>query len=149
MGLDQYLRKKTYVQNWSHQSPEQRHEITVTKGGKQTAIKPERISYITEIICTWRKFNALHRWMVENVQDGNDDCKEYYASNEKLQGLLDLLKTVNKDNAHELFPTANGFFFGGTDYDEYYFEKVKQTIQLLEEVLQEEGNGGFYYNSSW
>jgi len=29
MGLDMYLYKKTYVQNWEHQTPEQRHTISV------------------------------------------------------------------------------------------------------------------------
>ena len=34
MGLDMYLTRKTYVKQWSHQTPEERFEITITKGGK-------------------------------------------------------------------------------------------------------------------
>lgn len=47
MGLDMYLHKKTYVKNWDHIKPENRHVITVTKGGKPVnGIKVERIARI-------------------------------------------------------------------------------------------------------
>ena len=29
MGLDMYLHKRTYVKNWDHMGPEDRHTITV------------------------------------------------------------------------------------------------------------------------
>ncbi len=32
MGLDMYLSKKTYVKNWSHQTPEETHSVEVRKG---------------------------------------------------------------------------------------------------------------------
>lgn len=163
MGLDQYLIKKTYVHNWSFMSPNELHTITVKKGGKKRKdIKPERISYIIETFATWRKFNALHNWFVNNVQNGNDDCKEYYVSNEKLEILLSLLKEIIKfkpsknqklsvedlDKVNTLFPTAAGFFFGGTQYDDYYFYCIEETINILEEIIKED-NGDFYYHSSW
>jgi len=27
----------------------------------------------------WRKANHIHGWFVDNVQDGQDDCKQYYV----------------------------------------------------------------------
>lgn len=89
-----YLYKKTYVQNWEHQKPAERHSITVKKGGKATNIKPERIAYIVESVGYWRKANQIHKWMVDNVQDGADDCKEYFVSEEKLKSLLDDVNEV-------------------------------------------------------
>jgi hypothetical protein len=45
MGLDMYLYKKTYVQNWEHQTPEQRHTISVKLGDNaREDIKPHRIA---------------------------------------------------------------------------------------------------------
>ena len=44
MGLDSYLYKKTYVQNWEHTSPERRYSVVVKQGGLKCNIKPERIS---------------------------------------------------------------------------------------------------------
>ena len=157
MGLDMYLHKKTYVKNWSHTKPEERHEVSVKKNGQPVVgIKPERISEISETVGQWRKFNALHRWFVENCQNGEDDCKEYHVDRSQLVNLLGVLKQVQEDfdttggiKAHELFPTESGPFFGGTEYDEYYFDDVKETVVLLEELIQEDGDGDFYYQSSW
>jgi len=156
MGLDQYLYKKTYVKNWDHMKPEEQHEVIVKRGGEVLHdIKPERIANVTEDVCKWRKFNALHKWFVENCQDGEDDCREYYVSREQLTELLEILNKVkefktdptNKE-LENLLPTTSGFFFGGTAYDEYYFDEVERTIEILSELLKEEG-GDYYYDSSW
>ncbi|HUU87272.1 MAG TPA: hypothetical protein VMX17_05920 [Candidatus Glassbacteria bacterium] len=149
-----YLNKKSYVKNWNHQTPEEKHKVIVKKAGKvRKDIKPERISYITEQVGYWRKFNALHGWFVENCQGGKDECQESYVSTEKLKELLESLKAVikNKDSADEVLPSRGGFFFGGTDYDEYYFKEVKETIKLLEGLLKEseEVECDFYYQASW
>lgn len=39
--------------------------------------------------------------------------------------------------AKGLLPTSSGFFFGSTSYDEYYLNDIKETIELLERVLNE------------
>lgn len=53
--------------------------------------------------------------------------------------------------AMELLPTASGFFFGGTDYDEWYIRDIEDTIDIITDILQ---NTDFdtemvYYVSSW
>lgn len=151
MGLDMYLYKKTYVKNWSHMSPEELHEITITKNGQPTNIKSERISHIVEEVGYWRKFNALHQWFVNNVQKGIDNCQESYVDPEKLKKLLDTLKTISADRnlAPELLPTQGGFFFGNENYDEWYWNDVKKTIKMLTDLLGEGGSGDFYYRASW
>jgi hypothetical protein len=157
MGLDMYLSKRSYVKNWNHMNPKERHKITVKKGGKvRDDIRPERISYVVEEVGYWRKFNALHRWFVENIQNGVDDCREYYVDATEIQKLLETLKEVsakrnevvqNELVADKLLPTARGFFFGDASYDEYYYDEVDRTIKLFEELLKEEGD--YYYQSSW
>ena len=151
MGLDMYLSKKTYVKQWDHQSPEERYEVVVTKGGNAVdGIKSSRVKYIEEEIGYWRKANQIHRWFVENVQEGKDDCGDYYVDNSDLEKLLIACKQVEADHslAESLLPAASGFFFGGTDYDEWYFEDIKNTIKIVEEAL-EAGSGEIYYSSSW
>ncbi len=58
---------------------------------------------------------------------------------------------VIKDSglAAELLPTTSGFFFGGTDYDQYYLDDLKSTKKMLEEALASKGDGDFEYSSSW
>ena len=53
--------------------------------------------------------------------------------------------------AEELLPTTSGFFFGGTDYDEYYVEDIKNTIDIIAQVLEttDFDKEMIYYVSSW
>lgn len=183
MGLDMYLYKKTYVKNWDHYAPEERHEITVKLGGQvHPHIKPERIREITEQVAYWRKANAIHKWFVDNVQGGKDECQESYVAREQLAELVERCKEVlnsietiegqchvgtmwtpdegrqelfepgqviaQAELANKLLPTQDGFFFGSTDYDQYYLGDLQDTVAQLEPLLTEEG-GDFYYQASW
>ena len=151
MGLDMYLYKKTYITTGNWIKEEFREDITVTKGGKpHPEIKNSRIRYVVEEVGYWRKANHIHKWFVENVQNGMDDCGTYQVSRSKLGDLLDICEEVMKDNskANELLPTTSGCFFGSTEYGEYYFEDVQQTIGILEECLSGDADI-FEYHSSW
>ena len=161
MGLDMHLSKKTYVQNWEHHTPEERHEVIVKKGGELVeTIKAHRVKYIEEEVAYWRKANHIHKWFVDNIQGGEDNCNHYYVEIDDLINLLDLCKKVKEDpsKGDELLPTTQGFFFGSTDYDEYYMRDIEYTIEILEEVLSEKVkdengreyyNGDYFYSSSW
>ena len=69
---------------------------------------------------------------------------------DKLKELVDILKQIKEDHskAEELLPTQSGFFFGGTEYDEWYFKDVEEALDILENLVEERG-GEFYYHSSW
>jgi len=148
MGLDMYLSKKTYIgANYEHRKIE--GTIALTKNGEEIKINLKRVSEIIESIGYWRKANHIHNWFVENVQDGEDDCKDYYVSDSALKKLLEDCKQAlkNKAEAATVLPTKEGFFFGGTDYDEYYFKNIEETIKIVETCLSEDGD--YYYTSSW
>jgi len=141
MGLDMFLTKETYFFNDGKKSL----KIEGVKG-----IKPERVKYIIEEIGYWRKANAIHQWFVANVQEGKDDCQKYFVTKEDLTKLLDVVTQVQQDHskASVLLPTQSGFFFGGVGYDEYYFEDLEDTKEIIEQALLEESKY-FYYQSSW
>ena len=161
MGLDMYLRKRTYVKNWDHMGPEARHTVTIT-GPRAAHIRPERITYIEEEVAYWRKANAIHQWFVDVCQDGVDECQETYVTRQNLETLRDLcaeLITLHETDpaaAHEravedLSPQS-GCFFGSTDIDEYYWEDVRETATMLTTLLNEtapEDDEGYVYQSSW
>jgi hypothetical protein len=123
----------------------------LTSGKDNTPIKIDlnKVSNIEEFVGYWRKANQIHKWFVDNVQEGVDNCSEYYVSKEQLKQLLNVCKKVKEDNtlAEELLPTSSGFFFGNTEYNEWYFKDIEYTIQLLEPLLKEDGD--YYYTSSW
>ena len=152
MALDMYLYKRTYVgANWEHRNIV--FDFSLKINGKPIPIKKDRVSYITEEVCYWRKANAIHRWFVDNVQYGIDDCGEYAVSAEQLQDLVNICKEVKDDLslAPELLPTQEGFFFGETDYGNSYKEDLEDTIDNLTKVLEESDEIGSYYvyQSSW
>ena len=155
-----YLYKKTYVQNWEHNPPEQHHQIEIKRGGVlREDIKPNRICYITEQVAYWRKFNALHGWFINNCGGGVDECQDISVDEEKLKELLETLKEVSSNftKADELLPPTQGFFFGSDEVDEYYKEEVNSTIKIIEDLLEENEqskeyglySGEFEYRASW
>lgn len=160
MGLDQWLYKKTYVQNWEHQRPEERHEISVKLGGVlREDINPQKIAYIVEQAGYWRKFNALHGWIVDNCAEGNDECQEIHLTEDNLRELYETLTKVlekvkaeqpNKKEIAELMPPTSGFFFGSTEIDEHYIAQVEKTIEIIEQALICVGSDvDYYYQASW
>jgi hypothetical protein len=153
MGLDQYLSKKIYVgAKWEHRNV--KAEVKIEADGKEMKVNPKRITYIIEEVGYWRKANQIHKWFVENVQGGKDDCEEYYVGIEGLKELLEACRQVkdNWETGKELLPTQEGFFFGSTEYDEYYKQDIEDTIEIIEGILKEEeegARGDYYYSSSW
>ena len=135
--------------------PEFRDEITIKRGGKE--VDTRRVRYVEEEVGYWRKANAIHRWFVENVQKGEDDCKTYPVTLTQLITLRDLCQEVLNSKAVELaeatMPTKSGFFFGNTEYDDYYFDDLKSTIKIVDWILEEDNMEGTYstytYQSSW
>ena len=153
MGLDMHLTRKFYVKNWDHMKDDEKHEISILKGGVPSGIPTERICYIETEEVYWRKANAIHKWFVDNVQDGVDECQNSYVSRENLEDLLaDVTKALDdKDvpDAERILPTGSGFFFGSTDYDQWYYEDLERTKRELERILSEPDIGEFYYHASW
>lgn len=151
MGLDMYLEKRTDVRLWNFQKPEEQFEVIVKKGGvTYPNINPKNVTTVVEEVGYWRKANQIHRWFVENVQDGVDNCGEYFVPISSLEKLLELCERVKADNslAESLLPSASGFFFGGEDYDEWYYKDIDLTIEVLKEALADK-DSSYYYSSSW
>jgi len=53
--------------------------------------------------------------------------------------------------AMEKLPTTSGFFFGGIQYDHWYFDDLKSTITQIEALLNNPKleRAGFTYHASW
>lgn len=147
MGLDMYLTAKRYIYDFGDDDKVLRDALEALKAN---GMEVKELSYRAGY---WRKANAIHKWFVDNVQGGNDNCGEYLVTTEQLERLLELVNEVlrNKDKADDLLPTHNGFFFGSLIYDEGYFDDLIQTKAILENVLalDEFNRYDIYYSSSW
>lgn len=150
MGLDMYLHAKRYL--WSYR--DESEDKTIATEIQKIAKIPESFE-VQEIIIKagyWRKANQIHRWFVENVQSGNDDCGHYYVSRQDLIDLRDLCKEVleNRELAATQLPTTSGFFFGTTEYDDWYYQDLSETIEIIDKALTlDQHQWDFEYHSSW
>ena len=130
-----YLRVKHFI--WGDNSDKKKEEIKRIFPVFAT-LDPTHVEFE---LGYWRKANQIHKWFVDNVQGGTDDCGTYPVSAEQLQQLRDLciaaldLHEAGKDEeGSELIPPTEGFFFGGTAIDDYYWEDLKHTVEVINQI---------------
>lgn len=140
---------------------------------------------IMEEVGYWRKANHIHNWFVENIQDGEDDCRYHReVTKEDLEELYDICHEVlcsckmvdakinvgtryengklipiledgqcveDPSVAERLLPCCSGFFFGDTEYNNYYVETIRYTMDIITKVLEttDFDKQMIYYVSSW
>ena len=99
----------------------------------------------------WRKANHIHKWFVDNCQDGRDDCGHYHVSCEQLKDLRDRVQRVIDWNrlATDLLPRQEGFFFGSNEIDDGYWEDLRLTLVIIDRALSLPDQWDFEYHSSW
>jgi hypothetical protein len=149
MGLDMYLNAKRYLWSWNDESEDK----TIAKGIQTVANIPDdfEVQEIKIKAGYWRKANQIHKWFVENVQSGTDDCGYYDVSRQDLIDLKEICSTViaNKELASTTLPTESGFFFGATEYDDWYYNDLSETVEMLDKALNLGKEWDFEYHSSW
>ena len=101
----------------------------------------------------WRKCNWLHKYFCDHGKSIQDDIL-YIISREDLTKLLhnitSILSAKNKVKvAKTKLPTQSGFFFGSTNYDEWYFEKLLSVLSEMSDLLLENKDNKFVYYASW
>lgn len=155
MGLDMYFyaRKKNQVVGWEYGDDDQYKSFSSWRADKNMQDEtnyPEDLKELGDYIYKtnfksslidngfnyyqigyFRKFNALHNYLCD-LDGGRDECQEIELSKDDLTDLLGVLIAVDKDHdkAKDLLPTQSGFFFGGTEYDNWYFNDVKDAMEM-------------------
>ena len=143
MGLDMYLNAKRYL--WYNEEA-----LGAAIAQAFPEIKDRRVKNVMVEAMYWRKSNQIHKWFVDNVQEGTDDCGNYDVSHEQLAELRQLIiKVLDTKNA-TLLPPQEGFFFGSTTVDDYYWEDLRDTEEKLGKVLEDFTKDWYFeYHASW
>lgn len=165
MGLDMYLSVRKYVSRVDFSKDYDKSEgyrntpefdALVDSLGVSEFIEPQESAGIhVEIpVMYWRKANAIHKWFVDTQADGLDNCQSIDVSTESLKELLDLCEQEldSKDDPGLHLPTESGFFFGSTDYDQYYTQDLEYTRDRLKQVIETMEKSGDHfavYQASW
>lgn len=120
MGLDMYLYKHKKLR----ENDNEYNELVRENG--------DEVMY-------WRKANQIRSWFVNNTDlRESDDCEWIELSKEILEKLKDDCNKVleNHKLATDLFPVSQGFFFGNQEYDEWYYETLKNTAIKIKDILE-------------
>lgn len=171
MGLDMYLsiRKEEYVSKYTKSKNLKLELPKVIKELGPNLPEVDAVFRTTDYrVGYWRKANEIHNWFLEKCGPRDDtgevidDCRDIHIDTESLEKLLEDCKQVLNDHslAPTVLPTQSGFFFGSTEYDEYYFEDLQDTIKILEPVIEfmhnveaKKATDGIYYSviycASW
>ena len=147
MGLDMYLTAKRYIYDFGD------NDMPLRDALKELKVNDMCVKELSYEAGYWRKANQIHKWFVDNVQGGVDNCAEYLVSVADLEKLLALVNEVltHTKKAKDLLPTSNGFFFGSGLYDEGYYDDLIHTKAIIENVLSmpDLSKYDIYYSSSW
>lgn len=83
--------------------------------------------------------------------DGKIQNGERFENGKWIPAMVDGKYVKDPSVAMKLLPTASGFFFGGTNYDEWYVDDIKNTIDIITQALETTDfeNEMIYYVSSW
>lgn len=94
-------------------------------------------------VAYFRKINFLIPAIEEITGETVENCQDIELSKNDIEKIIHRCKLVLSDHslAPEYLPTQEGFFFGNTDYDDSYFEDVREVEDSLEKnVLPEFDN---------
>jgi hypothetical protein len=72
-----------------------------------------------------------------------------YSGGERQAILEEGQVMTNSELAERLLPTTSGFFFGGTDYDQWYISDLQETVTQIDKCLALPEHVEFQYHSSW
>lgn len=159
MGLDMYLYLSKYTAKHFNDKNKDNFYPPELKKLEEKHLKYNFLSKQEKYqIGYWRKANAIHNFFIEQCARGEDNCQPVYVEFDKLLDLKERCEKVLNDHskAKELLPTCCGFFFGSEEYDDWYFQDLEYTADLLNDVIEfirtnnkERTYWDCYYEASW
>ncbi len=113
-------------------------------------------------IAYWRKANQIFGYLEKKVALGNnlENCKTYEVTPSMFLEFYDDLVQARLSRDTSLFPTTEGFFFGSTEVDKYYWDTLLDSIDMLAEEVKiikeyidndnlDNYDKRYYYYASW
>ena len=96
----------------------------------------------------WRKANAIHKWFVDNVQNGEDDCGDYSVSKELLEELLNDCYTVlgQSELVEKEVIQVVGYNEHGEEVEKPVKRKVIKDTSAAEAILP--AQSGFFFGDT-
>ena len=84
----------------------------------------------------------------KSVPVDGQEMGEWLMEQMKMETTLAVMEKEFEDTSDPLRPVA-GFFFGGTEKDQYYYQDLMETAEIIRAALEEYPDGEFVYQASW
>lgn len=131
-----YLRKANAIHNWIDQNVE---------GGSDNC-KPVDLSreQVQSLLDT------INKVLDYSVMVDSKICVGYSFKDGVETPIMENGQTIaNPSVAQEHLPTTSGFFFGSTEYDQFYVADLKSAKKIMEDFLADETNEALTYEPWW
>lgn len=83
-----------------------------------------------------RKVNFIYGYFSDRIDENTMECE---VTKEDLKDIIakckEVLEKEDEETSKKLLPTCSGCFFGSTDYDSYYYDDVKEVLELSTKLL--------------
>jgi hypothetical protein len=135
-----YWRKANHIHNWFVNNVQAGQDDCGTYEVTKDKLE-ELVAVCNEVLESCKLENGT----VANGRYLDSSCNEFVTVLEDGQYIVD------SSVAERLLPTTSGFFFGGTNYDEYYYDKTEETARMIESILKHTNfeTEVIFYTSSW
>ena len=102
----------------------------------------------TTEVAYWRKANAIHRWFVNNVQDGIDECQETIVTRNQLFTLLQICQKIQNEVTMVPGLVKNGSRSIGGGYweDILYDGEIVNNPEVCHQLLPVQS--GFFFGNT-
>ena len=159
MGLDMYLylRKYENCSRWNNNYEQKKDGFypQELKAFADEISNRDSMSKITVYqVGYWRKAIAINRWFFNVCAKDNYDCQMLYVSIGRAKELRNLCNRVLEKHelAPSLLPVSDGVSFESQEYDDWYFNNIEYTKELLDKIIafiDENGGYDIIYEASW
>jgi len=83
-----------------------------------------------------------------SVPVDGQEMGEWLMEQMKMETTLAVMEKEFEDTSDPLRPVA-GFFFGGTEKDQYYYADLMETVEIIAKAVTDYPDGEFIYQASW
>lgn len=102
------------------------------------------LNLCNQVLDIFKKATPEPGWVISGYELTDDGWEPIYESGT-------VYKNLDVETIKKLLPPVDGFFFGKTEIDETYKEKIEDTVNILTNILDnfDFENNYLLYSSSW
>lgn len=134
--------------------PEKHKKILIEYLTIQNKLYTEKEKDPYEIIY-WRKANAIFKWIdthikkIENLEEIPITKEQLLQLKKDCEKAIEAYKKGDIETCKKIMPTQEGFFFGSTEYDEWYLKELEYTVEEIKNKIENKDHKWYIFQAWW